>query len=302
MNMLSDFEVGMKFEKIPQVYSFWKWGAVIFAIFATFSSIIRRIKLIFIHFHTVKPSLHQIEEIFEYSDDDDISLASSDDEQDERENVQTTSFGGQHRVDEDFCVKGSCLSFKSQLQNGLKQRRRRSSGGAWSEFSYGKNVVKLWDSLGLSLDFDEDLFNYESKSVVSTWESREDKKSSDFFGDVWNVSAAAPPMTSSTMVLTAEGNGKGDRVILSGYDTRMRRRVPALYAEWSLPAEKVAVTGASSGGVGKVYVRDDVSGVLTVGDVRNVRRPLESGRESDGETWWDADAVIVEDEFNEFRD
>ncbi|KAL8521770.1 hypothetical protein ACS0TY_012064 [Phlomoides rotata] len=114
------------------------------------------------------------------------------------------SFGCQHCVDEDFCVKRSCLSFKSQLQNGLKQRRRRSNGDAWPEFSYGKNVVKLWDSLGLSLDFDEDLFNYESKSVVSTWESRE-----DFFDNFWDVSAAAPP----TLVLMAEGNGKGDGVM-----------------------------------------------------------------------------------------
>lgn len=313
--MLSDFEAGMKclqnpsfisrffsfpgIEKVPQVYSFWKWGALIFAIFATFSSIIKRIKLIFIHFHTVEPSSHQSEEVFEFSDDDDISLASSDDEQEVVENRPTTSYRDQRWVDEDFSVRGSCLSFKNQWQNGhLRQRRRRNAGGAWSEFACGKNVVKLWDSLGLSLDFDEDLFNYDSKSVVSTWDCHQDQKSGAFSGGVWNIPAAAPPMmTSATVVLTAEGNGKGDGVILGGYDTRMRRNVPALYAEWSSPAEKVA--GVSTGGIGKVYVRDDVSGVLTVGDVRNVWKALESVRESDGDTWWDADAVIVEDEFEE---
>ncbi|KAI3467079.1 hypothetical protein Pfo_023742 [Paulownia fortunei] len=316
INMISNFEAGMKclqnpslisrffsfpgIEKVPQVYSFWKWGALIFAIFATFSSIIRRIKLFFIRFRTVKPSSHQNEEIIEFSEDDDISLASSDDEQEEGENRPTTSFIGQHRVDEDFCVRGSSFCFKNQWQNGhLRQRRRRNSGGAWSEFAFssGKNVVKLWDSLGLSLDFDEDLFNYDSKSVVSTWDCDQDQKTSQFSGGVWNIPAAGP-MASATVVLAAEGNGKGEGVILGGYDTRMRRGVPAFYAEWSSPAEKLRGV-STAGGVGKVYVRDDVSGLLTVGDVRNVRRPLESVRESDGDTWWDADAVIVEDEFEE---
>ncbi|KAK6157677.1 hypothetical protein DH2020_011925 [Rehmannia glutinosa] len=315
INMISDFEAGMKclqnpslisrffpfpgVEKVPQVYRFWKWGALIFAFFATFSSIIRRIKLIFFRFHTVKPSSHQNQEIIEFSEDDDISLASSDDEQDERENRPTTSFRGQHRVDEDFCVKGSRLCFRNQWSNGnLRQRRRRSSGGAWSEFASGKNVVKLWDSLGLSLDFDEDFFSYDSQSVVSTWDCDRDWKTGEFSGGVWNISAAAP-MSSAPVVLTAEANGKGDGVVLGGYDARMRRRVPAFYAEWNSPAEKVA--GVAGGGVGKVFVRDDVSGVVTVGDVRNVRMPLERVRESDGDTWWDADAVIVESEFEESR-
>ncbi|KAL0396780.1 UNVERIFIED_CONTAM: hypothetical protein Scaly_0126400 [Sesamum calycinum] len=305
INMISDFEAGMKCLQNPTLISrffpfpvnFWKWGALIFAIFATFSSIIKRIKLIFIRFHTVKPSSHLNDEIFEFSEDDDISLASSDDEREEGESSPTTSSRCQNRVDEDFCVKGSRLSFKNQWQNGHLRQRRRRSGGAWSEFTTGKNVVKLWDSLGLSLDFDEDLFNYDPRSVVSTWDSDQDWKTSEFSAGVWDIPAA--PMTSSTVILTAESNGKGDGVILGGYDTRMPTRVPAIYAEWSSSAEKVACVATA--GVGKVYVRDDVSGVITVGDVRNVRRPLESVRESDGDTWWDADAVIVEEEFEESR-
>lgn len=299
INMLSDFEAGIKCLQNPSSISrffsfptFWKWGALIFAIFATFGSIIRRIKLVFIRFHAVKPSSNHAEDVFEFSDDDDddVSVASSDDEHEGGEDRPTTSFRGQHRVDEDFCVRGSILSFKSQWQNGqLRQRRRRSGcGGVWSEIACGKNVVKLWDSLGFSLDIDEDLFNYDSKSVVSTWDCRhEGKTAGDFSGDVW---AARP-----TVLLTAESHGKGDGVILSGYDARMRSGAPALYAEWMSPAENVG--GVSTAGVSKVYVRDDVSRVVTVGDVRNVRKPLECVRESDGDTWWDADAVIVENEF-----
>lgn len=298
--MLCDFEAGIKCLQNPSTIArffsfptFWKWGALIFAIFATFSSIIKRIKLIFIRFHTVKPSTNQIEDVFEFSDDDDdVSLSSSDDEQEGEGDLLTAPFRGQHRVDEDFCVRGSILSFKSQWQSSqLRQRRGRScGGGAWSEFACGKNVVKLWDSLGFSLDIDEDLFNYDADSVVSTWDSHQGQ--GERTSDVWGVpSAAAAP----SVLLTAESNGKGDGVILGGYDTRMRGGVPALFAEWKLPAENVG--GVSTAGVSKVYVRDDVSGVVTVGDVRNVRRPLESVRESDGDTWWDPDAVIVENEF-----
>ncbi|KAL3654420.1 hypothetical protein CASFOL_004101 [Castilleja foliolosa] len=292
LNMISDFQGGMKCLQSPslisrffsfQVYTFWKWGALIFAIFATFSSIIRKIKLFLIRFHTaVKPSSIKNEEIIQFStdedddddDDDDISLASSDeDETEERENRPTTTFRGQHRVDENLSVKGWPIG--------------HLCGGAWSDFAPGTSIVKLWDSLGLSLDFDEDLFNCGSQSVVSNWDYDRDLKKNEFSGGVWDKSEV-----SATVVLTAEGNQKGDGVVLGGYDKRMRRRVPALYAEWGLTE---AVEKVSAGRVGKVYVRDGVSGVLTVGDVRNVRRPLECMRESNGETWWGADAVIVED-------
>ncbi|GER44397.1 hypothetical protein STAS_21298 [Striga asiatica] len=296
INMITDFEAGMKclqnpslisrLDKVPQAYSFWKWGALFFAIFATFSSIFRRIKLILVRFHTIKPSSHQSEEVFEFSEEDETSLASSDDDgaDDKAEDHPTTSFRSQRPVDENFSVKGV---FRGQWPNGnLRNRKRRCGRGAWSEFASGKSVVRLWDSLGLNLDFDEDLFSSGEQSVVSTWDSDRDGREIDFAGGAWGAPA----------VLTAEGNRKGGGVILGGYDGRMQRRFPALYAEWGLPAEAEKVGGVSTGGDGKVYVRNDVGGVVAVGDVRNVRRPLESVKESDGNTWWDGDAVIVENE------
>ncbi|KAG6412934.1 hypothetical protein SASPL_125629 [Salvia splendens] len=265
---MCDFEAGMKCLQNPSTISclfsiptLWKYGALILAIFATFNSIIKRIKLIFIRFHTVKPCSSQTEDVFEFSDeddDDDISLASSDDEQEGEEDHPTAVKNrDQHCFEGDFGVRGSILSFKSQRQSG--QLRRRGSGGAWSEFACGKNVVKLWDSLGFSVEIDDYLFNYDTNSIVSTWNRHQEEKSSEFRGDIWPVPA---------LFLTAESNGKGDGVILGGYDRRMRSSVAALLAEWKLPAE------------------NDVSGVVTVGDVRNVRRPL-------GDTWWEADAVIT---------
>ncbi|KAL1553577.1 hypothetical protein AAHA92_14236 [Salvia divinorum] len=284
---MCDFEAGIKClqnpSEISRLISFptlCTCGALIFAIFATLSSIIKRIKLIFIGFHTVKPCSNQTEDVFEFSDEDDVvSLASSDDEQEGEEDHPTAMKNrDQHRVDGDFSVRGSVLSLKSQLQIG--QLRRRGSGGAWSEFACGKNVVKLWDSLGFSLDIDADLFNYDTNSIVSTWNRHQEEKPSEFRGDIWPVPG---------VLLMAESNGKGDGVILGGYDRRMRSSVAALFSEWKLPAENVG----GGGGGGKVYVGDDVSGVVTVGDVRNVRRPLGSVRKSEGDTWWDADNVIA---------
>lgn len=51
-----------------------------------------------------------------------------------------------------------------------------------------------------------------------------------------------------------------------------------------------------SGGVQKVYVRDDGRYSVTVGDMRKVSTPLGNVTESDADTWWDADAIVVSDE------
>ncbi|XP_051145856.1 uncharacterized protein LOC127261620 [Andrographis paniculata] len=308
INMITDFQVGMKSlqnpsflsrfssisgkEIVSQVYSFWTLGALIFAVFATFNSLIKRIKLVLIRF-TVKPSA----EIVDFSDRDEVCSASSEDENDGEEDNNSVSYTTSFRsrrcsADGDFQVKGSRLLFRSQGQNG--HFRRRCRGGASPEFDVpggkGKSVVKIWNGLGLRFDFDEDLFGYDSKSVVSTWKSDPDPPASGFSAVVLNSPAAAP--LESPVVYLAEGNGKGG-VILGGYDTRMRRNIPAIYAEWNSPAAGVAAV--STGGIGRVYVRDDVGMTVTVGDVRNVTRPLESVAESNGESWWDPDAVIRTD-------
>ncbi|XP_073299121.1 uncharacterized protein [Primulina huaijiensis] len=301
IHMISNFEAGVnclqnpslisRFFALPGiengfgVYSFWKWGAFIFAILATFSGVIERIKLIFIRLHTIIPSRNQVQQIV-ISEDDDISLASSsederDDEDEDEKNRPTTSFSGQQRLDEDFFVKDS---------RRLRNRRRRigaDDGFDWSDFTSGENVVKLWDSLSSSFNFGLDFDDFESEDVVSRWDFDQRRDSNGSPGSVSN---------SPAVLLMAERNRKGDGVVLRGYDTRVRSRSPELYAEWrSSPAAKSAASTAVIGG--KIYVRDDVSGVLTVGDVRNVRMPLENSGDSDGETWWDADAVIIDDEY-----
>lgn len=96
-------------------------------------------------------------------------------------------------------------------------------------------------------------------------------------------------------MISAEKANNGS-VLLGLYDNRVRRGSPEMRAEWpSLRCR--AVARMFSGGVGKVYVRDDVKRALTVGDLRNVKSPLERLTESGGDMWWDAGAVILSGEF-----
>lgn len=302
LNMISDFEAGMNCLQNPSLISrsfaisgignsFWKWGALILAVVATFGSIIRRIKLLFIYIRTVKPSaeplLQYLTDDFDFSDDDDDELSSDSSEEDD---VTRNPSSFSDRVDRDFGVAGSGFScFREQGRNGnFRNRRRRGSFERfpWADFAAGKSVVKLWDNLSLGYDFDEE---------VRVWDLNKDLKFPNIFGD----SSVVPAMTmgSPAVVLSSEvreNNSNNNDVVLSAYDTRMKGQAPAICASWHAPAAKFL--GVNGGGVEKVYVRDNAAGVVTVGDMRNVKTPLGSLTETDGDTWWDADAVIADDE------
>ncbi|KAL2546438.1 uncharacterized protein Fot_15671 [Forsythia ovata] len=129
MNVISGFEVAIKclqnpylisrlfslsgFGMVPQAYNFWKWGALILALLATLSSIIRRIKIFFIHLHAFKSSPQAFVQSndLEFSDDDEFASVSS---QEEERSSPMTSFEDQQDVDEEFSVKGSNLYSRSQ--------------------------------------------------------------------------------------------------------------------------------------------------------------------------------------------
>ncbi|KAM7468349.1 hypothetical protein LguiB_015911 [Lonicera macranthoides] len=129
-------------------------------------------------------------------------------------------------------------------QNGNMKLRRRLIGGSWSDFSSWKSVVQLWDSLGLSLDFED------SSSFCS------DKISSKY-------------MSSPVVVLRANS----ESIAFGAYDTRVAHEIPVISIEWQ--SRLGNVVGICSSGVEKVYIRDDNAGALTVGDLRNVKTPLE---------------------------
>ncbi|XP_061991493.1 uncharacterized protein LOC133709691 [Rosa rugosa] len=305
VNRISDFELpspsfqsqAFSISGIEKVYSVWTWGALILAVIASFGTIITRINFVIIRrlrHKTAEPLCLREEDDFSDIDDDDdetysVSTSSSvSDEEDEEEEDD--------RRDEDFNVSGADRG----RNRNLRLRRGRSFAGlnlnrfSWSDFASGKSVVKLWDNLALGLDLDDDSDDEYSGTgrTVSVYDMNKQKKINSFFAGSFQVPAATT--SSRSTILTADTNASG-RVALGVWDTRVGSRIPAMLAEWGPQIGRIV--GVSSGGVDKVYVKDDVTGAVMVGDVRKVGAPLRNVTDADvSDTWWDADAVMVSDE------
>ncbi|CAK7326595.1 unnamed protein product [Dovyalis caffra] len=319
INRISDFETGITslqnptylsqivalsgVEKIHQAYRFWKWGALILALVASFTTIINRIKILIIRFknHPFISSSSLIANQEDYDDESETdlscssSISLSDDEQEEESPSTSRSWWSINDHDQDFCVRGSGNCYiDDQWQNGNFRLRRRlnSSIGDFfslSDFTNGKNVVKLWDNLGLGLGLNLNNSSDSRSAAVSFYDINEEQNICSILGSKSDNFAAVS--ASPSVVVSAETNLSGHSS-LSLWDTRVGFRMPEIFAELRPMLGKIV--GVS--GVEKVYVRDDVAGKLTVGDMRKVSSPLVNVTESDVDTWWDADAVIVDDE------
>ncbi|XP_057960833.1 uncharacterized protein LOC131152899 [Malania oleifera] len=272
-------------EIIYNSYNFWKWVALILALAGAFSGIANRIKVLVVRRRRCKskslvtePLLGESEED-DYSDEDETSSSTSEEDEEEE---PSPSFDRGEPTDEDFRVAGSS-DYKWQNRN-LRLRRRRNVGDrfSWSDFATGKSVVKLWDGLGLGLDVENS-----SSSLISIWDLNRDRKiSSSFLAEKYEVPAA---FSMSSPEILSKNLG------ISVWDARMSRRTPAIHAEWQ--PQSGMVVGIDSVGVQKVYVGDNFSGDVTVGDVRKASSPLGNLDEGDGDRWWDADTVILPEEF-----
>ncbi|XVE75200.1 hypothetical protein DITRI_Ditri12bG0076600 [Diplodiscus trichospermus] len=305
---ISDFEAGINtlnnpsflsqvyalsgFEKIYATYSFWKWGALILALLASFSAIINRLKILIISFrrHPSLPSQPPLHDT-DFDTDTDSSCASSDDESEYEEPSTSEKW---RQVDEDFRVRGTGHLIDDQWQNRkFTLRKRRSSVGdlfSWAEeLTSGKNVVKLWENLGIGFGLDLD----ESDNVLNVYDVNKGTKLTSIFGGKSVFQAVSAPSSTPAVVLSASTDSSSRGVAVSAWDTRLPCRFPAILAEWRPNKSVENIATVKADGVEKVYVRGDVTGKLTVGDMRNVSSPL---TEPDVDTWWDADAVIVSDE------
>ncbi|XP_062110108.1 uncharacterized protein LOC133821942 [Humulus lupulus] len=272
-------------EKLFHAHNFWKWGAFIIAMIASFGTIISRIKILVIriqcHFckdsSASQPLLDNFDDYDFTSDDEDDEV----DEEDDDDDVSCSSYDSDGApssysddmdclsADEDFHVKGSRHYAGHDQSSNLGLRRRRSfvDQFSWSDFSSGKSVVKLWDSLGLGLGLD----GSPNQKIVSLYSS-----------------------SSPAAILSAEGSDSG-RVTFGVWDTRVGSRIPAILADWGPQLGKIV--GVATNGAEKVYVGDDVTGGLTIGDLRKVSSPLKKFSKADvDETWWDADSGLVSDE------
>lgn len=248
---------------------------MLLALVATFTSIINRITIFIIHFRNKASSLPSIS-FADDDDDDDYSISDDDSISDDVLSYSSSSeFEDEpsNRVNEFFRVSGSGdnIDDDSFSQND-GHKRRRSIGDIFSllELANSKSVVKLWDSIGfgLGLDFDD----YED-GVISSYDV------------VSNEHGNAPvSYVASPDVVVAAGEGAHGNLAVEIWDTRLRRRKPTVVAEWG-PAVGKTVR-VESGGVQKVYIRDNGRNGVTVGDMRKVIAPLGNVTESDADDIW----------------
>ncbi|KAJ7954109.1 putative Transmembrane protein, partial [Quillaja saponaria] len=252
-----------RIESISVAYTFCKWGAVILALIATFGGIINRVKILIIKFQQKKHSLssfpHLVDDDDFSSDEDDeatYSSASSVSSDDEEEDEPTSSGSVNWRqIDEDFSVGGFGHYFDDQWQNSNIRLRRCFSIGEFlplSEFVNRYSVVKLWDSIGfgLGLDFEDDSEYY--GGAMSVYDVNEEHRIGSLSATCKQIPAISSP--SQSVIVTAGATGSGN-LALKIWDTRIRCRIPAIIAEWKPHLGKIV--GVGSGGVEKVYFRDD---------------------------------------------
>ncbi|XP_010511834.1 PREDICTED: uncharacterized protein LOC104787881 [Camelina sativa] len=298
INRIRDFEVGINsindpsflsrsvavsgIGKLHQAYGFWKWGALIIAFLAYFTNFVSKLNSLVVRLRkNIDVSVSSPTLFDDYDSDSDVSCSSTvssdddeeeeEDEDDEEDEDVDSIFS---RVNGGFRVRGS--DYYNDVDGGERTwMRQRCSGSFGDLFSWpdlggigSSGVVKLWDHLDIDGGDDDDDDDHEN--VVATF-----LKNCSF--------------TSSQVFLAAEKNGV-DAVKVKACDPRAGFKMPALLAEWRQPGRLLGnIIGVDAGGVEKVYVRDDVSGEIAVGDLRKFNGVL---TECEAETWWDADVII----------
>ncbi|XP_047164619.1 uncharacterized protein LOC124834062 [Vigna umbellata] len=224
-------------------YTFCKWGPLILTLLAT---------LLILRFRQTTTSIPLITADYDYSDTedddhDDAASSTSELEDDQEEEKQ------EERTNECFRMGGST--------NDDPQFLRRPSFGDFlslSEIANTKSVVKLWDSIGLGLGFDRSCSS-SNENVVSVYRGEHG-------------------LCPNQAVLVSAGENAAGNLAMRVWDARLRRRIPAVMAEWG-PSLGKAV-GVESCEIHKVFVRDNGGYGMTVGDIRKAKSPLEKVRDS----------------------
>ncbi|WCJ24506.1 hypothetical protein M5689_006461 [Euphorbia peplus] len=259
LNRIGDFETRITSLHNPS-FLFLKWGALILAVVASLSTILKRI-IFRLHCSFFPPPSSPVSIPYDYSYDSDTdsscsSVSSSSQDDQDYENEQEEDEDDEEPIgslDDDFSVKGY------DQNHGLRKRRNRSIEDLFSSFAEltnGKNVVKLWDNLGLGFRFNAGI---ESSNHISLYDTNSDRSL----------------FSSPAVIVSAETNVSAH--LLKVRDTRVGGRLPEILAEWRPKLGKIVGIGGGH-----------VTGRLTVGDLRKAQSPL-AMTESNEDTWWDAD-------------
>ncbi|KAG7032072.1 hypothetical protein SDJN02_06115, partial [Cucurbita argyrosperma subsp. argyrosperma] len=285
-------------QTLSQSLNLWKWSAVIIAVVATFSGVINRIKLLFVIFRRKQRVL---QETFADSDSDDefsiddsassVSSSWSEFEEDDADEPASSSSRCLDLTDRDFGVRGSDYYLNDlKMKPTLKLRHRRSfhnQGGdgnhfSWDDVSGGGSVVKLWDNL--RFEFDR---HHSDTNEIRVYDVIKEQQ----IGSILAGESQIASSLTSTLLLSAATNVSSSTASVNLWDTRVGSKIPALIAEWKPVAGKIL--GVKFAGVEKVYIREEDAGKIRVGDVRNMKSPIENLTAADVKTWFDTDAVMV---------
>ncbi|XP_022945223.1 uncharacterized protein LOC111449528 [Cucurbita moschata] len=247
------------FQTISQSLHLWQWSAVIIALLATFSGVINRIKLLLVVFRRQKRLLQEIvddsDSDGDFSLDDSASSVSSwsEFEEDDADETESLSSRSWDLSDRDFLVRGSDYFLNDSETKRTLRFRHRSSFDTQDD---GNNNNQFsWAELT------------GGKSVVKLWD---------------NLSFQFNHRPSDEGI---SGNSS-----INLWDTRVGSQMPALIADWKSMTGKVS--GVKFTGDRKVYISNEEARRITVGDVRNVKSPVENLTAADAETWFDADTVM----------
>ncbi|KAJ8641664.1 hypothetical protein MRB53_018358 [Persea americana] len=286
MNTITGFEAGItrlkdpslfsrfvEFSEFLKLHSFWTWGALVLAAVATFSSILHRTKIAFFRLGSRDSAISDPLVRFEDDpDDESCSVSSESDCDDPPSTSEVSSFVG----DEDFRLLGSIKSDKDRRKNRNLDLLKGSSAFYEEEdddcFSGG--IVKLWNEIG---------FGFE-RSIGRN--SMRDLNREEILRSFVAGRSQVPATTTPSPVVVVSAGVAGMRI----WDARVWSQTPAAAADWL--TLRRCIVGVDSGEVGKVCVREH-GGSVVVRDMRNLASPLEEITESDEQTWFDADAVIV---------
>ncbi|KAK9998233.1 hypothetical protein SO802_017836 [Lithocarpus litseifolius] len=263
INRISDLELSLQnpsmFSRVfPvsgfEVIRFWKWGALVLALVASFSTIMNRVRILIVKFQ--RASSAASEPLLKLIDDDDIYSSDDDDDDDDETSSVSSSIEEEEEeeeeepMDEDFRVSGSGRGYFGRSQ-GQSRNSKQWQRFSWTDLASG-SVVKLWDHLGLGLDFDGEV----DGNLISVYDMNREQRVTSLLGGR-SVVMAVSPLNSGSVVTAAEKAVSGN-VSLKVWDTRVRCRIPEILAEWG-PQLGKKIVAVGYGGVGKVHVRDDDS-------------------------------------------
>ncbi|XP_068490751.1 uncharacterized protein [Phaseolus vulgaris] len=226
---------------------FCKWSPFILTLLAT---------LLILRFRYTTTSIPLIIADYDYTDTED------DDHDDASSSVSELE---DHEEEKEEERANDCFRMRGSSNDDAPFLRRPSFGDflSLSEIANTKSVVKLWDSIGFGLGFGFDHFD---RSFSSSNES------------VVSIYGGETGLRPNQTMLVSAGENAAGKLEVRVWDARLRRRIPAVMAEWG-PSLGKAV-GVELCEVHKVFVKDDGRYGVTVGDIRKAKSPLENVTDS----------------------